>query len=61
MTCADCFFFCDGGYYCDCECHDIEHEEKLLKILRAITLHRRKKVILKTNLHQLYIDNQIKP
>lgn len=61
MICEDCFTFCDGDYNCDCECHDIEHEEKPLKILGGIILHLRKKVILKTNLHQLYIDNQLYP
>ena len=61
MTCEDCFTFCDGGRFCECECHDIEQDEKLKKILGGITFCLRKKVILKTNLHQLYIDNQIKP
>lgn len=45
MTCIDCWTFCDGGYNCDCECHDIEDEEKLLKIFGTLNLHFRNKVI----------------
>ena len=56
MSRYGCFTFCDGTFYCDCESYNKEYDEKTLKILRTITLQRKNKVILKTNLHRLYPD-----